>query len=91
MKLDYDDLGREFYKSLTATSGLKLFDFNNLQNNSFNVTTELTCKNGDEEFRPDVTVLINGMPLIFKLTVAHVLEQPGTKLVFPELDLVNRF
>jgi type I restriction enzyme R subunit len=65
LKLDYDDLGREFYKSLTATSGIKLIDFNNFNNNSFHVTTELTCSNGDEEFRPDITVLINGIPLVF--------------------------
>ncbi len=65
LKLDYDDLGREFYKTLTATSGIKLLDFKNFSNNSFHVTTELTCKNGDEEFRPDITVLINGMPLVF--------------------------
>lgn len=31
----------------------------------FNVVTELTCKNGDDEFRPDITLLINGMPLCF--------------------------
>jgi type I restriction enzyme, R subunit len=65
LKLDYDDLGREFCKALTATSGIKLIDFKNFSNNSFHVTTELTCKNGDEEFRPDITVLINGMPLVF--------------------------
>ena len=65
LKLDYDDLGREFYKALTATSGIKLRDFKNFNNNQFHVTTELTCKNGDEEFRPDITVFINGMPLVF--------------------------
>ncbi|MBW4361080.1 type I restriction endonuclease subunit R [Flavobacterium taihuense] len=65
LQLDYDDLGRDFYKSLTATSGIKLIDFNNFNNNSFHVTTELTCKNGDEEFRPDITLLINGIPLVF--------------------------
>jgi type I restriction enzyme, R subunit len=65
LKLDYDDLGRDFYKSLTSTSGIKIIDFNNFSNNSFHVTTELTCKNGDEEFRPDITVLINGIPLVF--------------------------
>lgn len=65
LKLDYDDLGREFYKSLTATSGIKLIDFENFNNNSFHVTTELTCKNGEDEFRPDITLLINGMPLVF--------------------------
>jgi type I restriction enzyme R subunit len=65
LQLDYDDLGRDFYKSLTATSGIKLIDFNNFSNNSFHVTTEMTCKNGDEEFRPDITLLINGIPLVF--------------------------
>ena len=65
LQLDYDDLGRDFYKSLVATSGIKLIDFTNFNNNSFHVTTELTCKNGDEEFRPDITVLINGIPLVF--------------------------
>ncbi|MGB3947827.1 MAG: type I restriction endonuclease [Bacteroidia bacterium] len=65
LKLDYDDLGKAFYNELTKSSGIKLIDFQNFQNNSFHVTTELTCKNGDEEFRPDITVLINGMPLVF--------------------------
>lgn len=65
LKLDYDDLGREFYKALTATSGVKLIDFINFDNNTFHVTTELTCKSGDEEFRPDITIVINGMPLAF--------------------------
>jgi len=65
LKLDFDDLGRDFYKALTATSGIKLIDFNDFNNNSFHITTELTCKNGEDEFRPDITILINGMPLIF--------------------------
>ena len=63
--LDYEDLGRAFYERLIATSGIRLIDFNNFNRNSFHVVTELTCKNGDEEFRPDITVLINGMPLSF--------------------------
>jgi len=65
LKLDYEDLGRDFYKAITATSGIKLIDFSNFNNNSFHVTTELTCKNGEDEFRPDITILINGMPLVF--------------------------
>jgi type I restriction enzyme R subunit len=64
-ELDYEDLGRKFHERLTATSGIKLIDYSNFNNNSFHVTTELTCKNGDEEFRPDITILINGMPLAF--------------------------
>ncbi|MBW3466889.1 type I restriction endonuclease subunit R [Arthrospiribacter ruber] len=65
LELDYEDIGEKFYQRLTATSGVKLIDFKNFNNNSFHVTTELICKSGDEEFRPDITVLINGMPLAF--------------------------
>jgi type I restriction enzyme, R subunit len=65
LELDFEDLGRKFFHRLTSGAGLKLIDFQNFSNNSFHVTTELTYKNGDEEFRPDITILINGMPLAF--------------------------
>lgn len=63
--LDNEDLGKAFYEKLTERSGIRLIDFENFDNNSFHVVTELTCKNGDDEFRPDITLLINGMPLAF--------------------------
>lgn len=63
--LDYEDLGRAFYKRLMSKIGIRLIDFEDFNNNSFHVCTELTCKNGEDEFRPDITVLINGMPLAF--------------------------
>jgi len=63
--LDYDDLGRAFYNRLISNSEIKLIDFTNFENNSFHVCTELPCKNGDDEFRPDITILINGIPLVF--------------------------
>lgn len=63
--LDNEDLGKAFYERLTERSGIRLIDFENFDNNSFHVVTELTCKNGDDEFRPDITLLINGMPLAF--------------------------
>ena len=65
LALDNEDLGKEFYQMITSSSGIKLIDFQNFEKNTFNVVTELTCKNGDDEFRPDVTLLINGMPLAF--------------------------
>ncbi|OBY50291.1 restriction endonuclease [Haemophilus parainfluenzae] len=66
IELDNEDLGQAFYKRLTNQSGgKKLIDFQNFNNNSFHVVTELPCINGDEEFRPDITLLINGMPLVF--------------------------
>ena len=52
--LDNEDLGKAFYERLTARSGIRLIDFENFDNNSFHVVTELTCKNGDDEFRPDI-------------------------------------
>ncbi|WP_028487572.1 type I restriction endonuclease subunit R [Thiothrix lacustris] len=63
--LDNEDLGKAFYEQLTRRSGTRLIDFENFDNNSFHVVTELPCKNGDDEFRPDITLLINGMPLVF--------------------------
>lgn len=63
--LENDDLGRAFYKKLINKSGVRLIDFDNFDHNTFQVVTELTYKNGEDEFRPDITLLINGMPLVF--------------------------
>ena len=63
--LDNEDLGKGFYNKLISSSGVKLIDFDNFENNTFNVVTELTYKNGDDEFRPDIILLINGMALAF--------------------------
>ena len=65
LTVDSEDLGQAFYAMLIGTTGIKLIDFKNFNNNTFNVVTELTYKNGDDEFRPDITLLINGMPLCF--------------------------
>ncbi len=63
--LDNEDMGKAFYERLVQKSGIRLIDFENFSSNSFHVLTELPCINGDEEFRPDITLLINGMPLVF--------------------------
>jgi type I restriction enzyme R subunit len=65
LALENEDLGRAFYKKLINRSGVRLIDFDNFDQNTFQVVTELTYKNGDDEFRPDITILINGMPLVF--------------------------
>jgi type I restriction enzyme R subunit len=65
LSLENEDLGKAFYEKLTERSGVRLIDFADFSNNSFHVVTELTCNNGDDEFRPDITLLINGMPLVF--------------------------
>ncbi len=63
--LENEDLGKAFYEKLTNKSGTRLIDFENFNNNTFNVVTEITYKKDDEEFRPDIILLINGLPLVF--------------------------
>jgi type I restriction enzyme R subunit len=60
-----DDLGKVFYEHLINQSGIRLIDFGNFDNNSFNCVTEFECQKGLDSFRPDITILINGLPLAF--------------------------
>ena len=64
-ELNDDALGRGFYNRLKAVSPVKLIDFDNIGNNTFHFTAEFTCKNGQDEFRPDITLFVNGLPLCF--------------------------
>ncbi|MCI6275433.1 MAG: DEAD/DEAH box helicase family protein [Clostridium sp.] len=64
------DLGKEFYKwIINPLDRVKLIDFENVDNNDFAVVDELPFNivEGTEEgsFRPDINILINGMPLAF--------------------------
>lgn len=85
LSLDNEDLGKAFYERLTQKSGVKLIDFENFDNNTFNVVTELTYKKDDEIFRPDITLLINGMPLVF-IEVKKPNNQDG---VLAERERIN--
>ena len=64
-ELDNDDLGRSFYKRLTTVSPVRLIDFENPENNIYHYTAEFTCKRDQDEFRPDITLFVNGLPLVF--------------------------
>ena len=86
LTLDNEDLGKAFYEKLIASSGPKLIDFECFNNNSFHVVTELTYKNGDEEFRPDITLLINGMPLVF----IEVKKPNNPEGILAERDRINK-
>lgn len=85
LALDNEDLGQAFYKMLIANSGIRLIDFNDFNNNSFHIVTELTYKNGDDEFRPDITILINGIPLAF----VEVKKPNNHEGVLAERDRIN--
>lgn len=64
IQLDNEDLGKKFYNTLlNGLNGIKLIDFDNINNNTFNVVTELPYENGEDNFRPDIIMLINGIPL----------------------------
>lgn len=65
LDLENEDLGQAFFERLTSRSGIRLIDFDNFENNSFHVVTELPYEKDEDVFRPDVIVLINGMPLSF--------------------------
>lgn len=68
IKLDNDDLGKSFFKILqSGIDGIELIDFSDITGtkNDYTVVTELPYENGDDNFRPDIVVLINGIPLSF--------------------------
>lgn len=65
LQLNNDDLGASFYKTLKAISPTRLIDFEHPENNAFHFTAEFTCRNGEDNFRPDITLFVNGLPLVF--------------------------
>lgn len=64
-ELDNDDIGRSFYKRLSTVSPVRLVDYENPKNNTYHFTAEFTCKRDQDEFRPDITLFVNGLPLVF--------------------------
>lgn len=64
-ELDNNDLGRSFYNRLKSVSPIKLIDYEHPENNEFHFTAEFTCRREQDEFRPDITLFVNGLPLIF--------------------------
>ena len=87
--LDNEDLGKAFYKKLTERSGIGLIDLAEFDNSTFHVVTELTCKNGDDEFRPDITLLIKSSGSVFDSIVPNDIE--FTILTIPKSDVVEKF
>ncbi len=58
-RLNYDDLGKSFYEYLLK-SEYQIIDFDNPNNNLYEMMAELPYKS----FRPDITLFINGLPLV---------------------------
>lgn len=64
-ELDNDDIGESFYKRLKAISPVRLIDFDHPENSTYHCTAEFTCKRDEDEFRPDIALFVNGLPLVF--------------------------
>ncbi|WQR92463.1 type I restriction endonuclease subunit R [Helicobacter pylori] len=58
-RLNYNDLGKSFYEYLLK-SEYQIIDFDNPNNNLYEMMAELPYKS----FRPDITLFINGLPLV---------------------------
>ena len=68
--LQNDDLGRQFYNEILLNTGERIIDLsspvNFYKNNTFQVATEMTCGSKDSDnYRPDITIFVNGLPLAF--------------------------
>ena len=68
--LQNDDLGRQFYNEILLNTGERIIDLsspaNFYRNNTFQVATEMTCGSKDSDnYRPDITIFVNGLPLAF--------------------------
>ena len=62
------DLGKEFHNWLINPGNkVKLIDFDTIDNNDFSIISELPYYGdcNEKSFRPDITILINGIPLSF--------------------------
>ena len=65
LELDQNDLGRSFFKRIQGQEGAVYIDWENPAANTFHLALEVTCQNGQDEFRPDIVVFINGLPLSY--------------------------
>lgn len=65
LELDQNDLGRAFYKRIIGETSATYIDWEHPESNIFHVALEVTYKNGRDEFRPDLVVFINGLPLSY--------------------------
>ncbi|ENH59482.1 type III restriction enzyme, res subunit [Helicobacter pylori Hp A-11] len=72
-RLNYDDLGKSFYEYLLKSEH-QIIDFDNLNNNLYEMMTELPYKS----FRPDITLFINGLPLV-NIEVKQPYAEQGIK------------
>ncbi len=72
-RLNYNDLGKSFYEYLLKSEN-QIIDFDNPNNNLYEMMAELPYKS----FRPDITLFINGLPLV-NIEVKQPFAEQGIK------------
>ncbi|WQW85544.1 type I restriction endonuclease subunit R [Helicobacter pylori] len=72
-RLNYNDLGKRFYEYLLKSEN-QIIDFDNPNNNLYEMMAELPYKS----FRPDITLFINGLPLV-NIEVKQPFAEQGIK------------
>ncbi|MGL2817746.1 type I restriction endonuclease [Helicobacter pylori] len=72
-RLNYDDLGKSFYEYLLKSEH-QIIDFDNPSNNLYEMMAELPYKS----LRPDITLFINGLPLV-NIEVKQPFAEKGIK------------
>lgn len=75
------DKGEAFFNRLVKSTGVKFIDFEKIYRNDFRVVTELPFIGQRNTFRPDITILINGIPIGF-LEVKKPNNQEGIQKEF---------
>lgn len=65
LELEQDDLGEDFFNRLLGKREYKLIDWENVNNNVFQVVSEVERSKDDDSFRPDITIYVNGLPLSY--------------------------
>lgn len=65
LELDQNDLGRSFFKRLQGQEDTIYIDWEHPEVNTFHLALEVTCQNGQDEFRPDIVIFVNGLPLSY--------------------------
>ena len=65
LELDQNDLGRSFFNRLQGQEDAIYIDWEHPEANTFHLALEVTCQNGQDEFRPDIVIFVNGLPLSY--------------------------
>ena len=84
-QLGRPDLGEAFYRTVRdGWHGLPLIAFEHPEANEFLVVPELRCGTGGSFFRPDLTLMVNGLPLAM-IEVKTEVQEKGIRAEYDRM------